>query len=72
MITTINENICSSYKEESIQEEPNILHECVCRKNKSDCPFSEHRRFPKEPPFKGSCVSFSSAFFCYPFFSFLP
>lgn len=30
MIATINENICSSYKEESIQEEPNILHECVC------------------------------------------
>lgn len=50
MIATINENICSSYKEESIQEEPNILHECVCvEKTKAIVRFPNTADFLKNP-----------------------
>ena len=37
-----------------------------------DCSHFEHRRFPKEPPFKGSCIFYSSSCCCvrYPFLFF--
>lgn len=69
--TKFSENEYCSWKEKQYCKS-NCTKFIPFNNKKSDCSHFEHRRFPKEPPFKGSCIFYSSSCCCvrYPFLFF--